>query len=658
MTIPKSDDKLVVAAVVATTCRELKEMLSEFLGVPEHQIRLTNKVGKYHKTLLDHVQPSSEVFVHGVKALKPAKQKWPHPVGIIGCGYYGLKVAMTYVLDGDDNFVMFDRHDKFGGYCWLNGANKTSRLQTELGSFHVWWGQNCVNSGRIDYPDCNRQMNWMCTKENSHDPEKTGWSVYPYKWEILHHFNTAAEKFGILPHCKFKSNVVNMEIIGAKNSEDRYYKLLWDRLDAKNKASLADKDGKLTDETNVSIIYHFPGALTQNRIVYYPGEEDFKGAIGYGMGDDTPYDQLANSNIAILGNGAFAVENARTSLECGGLKAYIICRRKNLASPRLACWFVQQAPLPVPAALLLQAFEPMYKLTGWEDPWSFWSVHSDSARKNVTIIQNSRFGIADVTFLMVAWGLLEYKIAVVKRFSRNTVHLSTGEALEDIHIVLKALGLTGDFAVDKLHNMKELKGRFCAGDWRRFISNDGTGLNANNFITFSIGPVATDTAISMKFLYDYPKEFYKMEQLGFMDVLPKTSAKPDLEKPAYVTDPKTDFSAVTALNAMCPKLALMVSWVGAYKHKMYHLSHGTDRILEVAMYEWDKYQEEWKNRGIEHDYVPYPYTKDMVQSWFDSHSAHWKMPVAMSADGPTDELLEYLGGDVGSAKQWGPSTAD
>merc|ERR1711998_708819 len=112
-------------------------------------------------------------------------------------------------------------------------------------------------------------------------------------------------------------------------------------------------------------------------------------------------------------------------------------------------------------------FKPMYDLAGWEDPYDFWSVHSNAARNHVTILQNSRFGIGDVTFLMVAWGLLEFVVATLKRCSRHTLHLSTGDKLENVTIILKALGLLGDWAVDKLHNMKELVGQFCAGDFRR-----------------------------------------------------------------------------------------------------------------------------------------------------------------------------------------------
>jgi len=438
---------VTLPAEVCTTVGEVKELVATEALVDADKLVFYSKSGAYISALKDVDQIATTTYVKGIKSFKPQAMEWPNPIGIIGCGYHGLKTAMTYSMDGNENYVMFDRFDMVGGYCWITGANKTSRLQTEFGSFHVWWGQECVNTGKFSYPNCNEitLTNPVESVAKEINMGRDGWSIWPYKWEIQAHFKLAAEKFGLLPHIRFKSNVAAMSIVGAKDAESRYYELVVD--------SLA---GKPTEKVPVSVIYNYPGSLTQNRIIEYPGEDLFDGEIRYGMNDDTPYEKLKGSTIAILGNGAFAVENARTCLECEGVKAYIVTRRKNLASPRIPCWFVHQGPIPTPGGFVLKTFEPMYKLVDFGDPWEFWSVHSNAARTNVSIIQNSRFGIGDVTFLMVAWGLLEYVVATVKRFSRHTLHLSTGDKLEDVQICLKALGLLGDYAVDRLHNMKDM----------------------------------------------------------------------------------------------------------------------------------------------------------------------------------------------------------
>lgn len=281
-------------------------------------------------------------------------------------------------------------------------------------------------------------------------------------------------------------------------------------------------------------------------------------------------------------------------------------------------------------------FEPMYAHVNFGDPWEFWSVHANTARTNVSIIQNSRFGIGDVTFLMVAWGLLEYVVATVKRFSYHCLHLSTGDKIEDVTICLKALGLLGDWSVDKLHNMKEMVGMFCSGDWRRVLMIDATGMNAANFTTFSTGIGTTSFSRTYKYLYDFPEEFYKVEKMGYMKTLPRHQEEPEIEKPAYLMDVKYAAAADFILGGLCPKISTLGIWMSNYKHRMYHKTHTTDRVLEVALFEWNNYQETWKKRGIQHDYVPYPYTKDIVNGWFKDYNAHFKdqLTTPCDVDGP------------------------
>jgi hypothetical protein len=431
-----------------------------------------------------------------------------------------------------------------------------------------------------------------------------------------------------------------MDIVGDKKAEDRYYLLKIENL---------KEGGEPIADVPVSIMWNYPGSLTQNRIIEYPGEDLFDGEIRYGMNDDTPYDKLKGANVAILGNGAFAVENARTVLECEGLKAYIVTRRKNLASPRMPSWFVHQGPFPTPGRMILKMFEPMYELADFGDPWAFWSVHADSSRTNVTIIQNSRFGIGDVTFLMCIWGLLVYVQGTVKRFSRHTLHLSNGEKLEDVTVCMKALGLLGDWSVDRLHNMKEMRGAYCDGDWRRVLMIDATGMNAANFTTFSTGIGTTDFCLTNKFLYDFPQECYRIESQGCVKNLPSHKEDPDLEKPAYVTDVKYAMTSGIILDTMVPKIANMKlrNRVPAYKYTRYHKAHSVDRALEVATQEWDAYQATWKARGHQHEHVRYPYTKEMMAEWFKEWSEHFKLGNnAIVPDGPGQDGWKVPGLEV------------
>merc|ERR1719203_2252421 len=100
-------------------------------------------------------------------------------------------------------------------------------------------------------------------------------------------------------------------------------------------------------------------------------------------------------------------------------------------------------------------FKPMYSISPtMGDPWEYWSVHAPADRSRATIIQNSRFGIGDVTFLALIYGRMEYVESTIKRLTRHTLHLVSGTKLEDVQCIIKSLGLIGDFEVDRLHKMK------------------------------------------------------------------------------------------------------------------------------------------------------------------------------------------------------------
>jgi len=206
----------------------------------------------------------------------------------------------------------------------------------------------------------------------------------------------AVERYGILPHIRFQVNVRKIDIVGRPTDLERKYDLTLHDL----------KDGS-ESAFHASSLLHFPGAYFNPRIIDYPGEADFGGRIGYGMNNDIPFDNLEGKCTAILGNGAFAVENIRTCVEYGASKVYLVTRRRNLALPRLACWFCHQAITPVPATMLLNIMETMYSACGWGDPWGYHAVYGSRERAVCTIKSNSRFGIGDVTFLATATGRCE-----------------------------------------------------------------------------------------------------------------------------------------------------------------------------------------------------------------------------------------------------------
>ena len=289
--------------------------------------------------------------------------------------------------------------------------------------------------------------------------------------------------------------------------------------------------------------------------------------------------------------------------------------------------------------MVLQMFEPMYELSKNGSPWDFWSVHSNKTRTNVTIMQNSRFGIGDITFLCLIYGTLEYVQDTVKRLSKHTLHLTSGQKLENVTGIIKALGLLGDHGVDKMHKMTELVGKFPSGDWRRYLTIDATGMNAANFTTFSLGIGVASIVRQLSFMYFFPHVMRNAVKAGLIEALPRNKARLNEDKPAYVTEVKYDQAAGTILATFIPESLTGTEEHELYKHAMYHTYHATDSFLEECKADWDKYQKHFKDvQGIEHEYVPYPYTRKMVDGYFEDYSKRvgWKI----TADGPDKGSFE------------------
>jgi len=303
-------------------------------------------------------------------------------------------------------------------------------------------------------------------------------------------------------------------------------------------------------------------------------------------------------------------------------------------------------------------FDPMYKLAGMGDPWTYYAVHGNKDRTTCTIIQGSRFGIGDVTFLMCAYGKLEYVEDTLKRLSEQTLHLTSGRKLANVGVILKALGLLGDYHFDRMHKMKQVVGQFCDGDYRRPFNADATGMHAANFTTFSGGIGYKDFAAIYKHLLDFPKIFSKASDQGLLEALPVHKSIPEEEKPAYAININHAMSSGMILGGMCPETVPLNSADEEYKHRMYHVSHPTRYFMEQCIADWDCYQAEWKRQGSTQEYIPYPYTYEMLEKYVALYNKATGQSI--SAYGPPKDqapvLLPTLGA-LGGLPAWAASDA-
>mmetsp|Transcript_158824 Transcript_158824/g.385778 ORF Transcript_158824/g.385778 Transcript_158824/m.385778 type:complete len:698 (-) Transcript_158824:118-2211(-) len=584
-----SDETVTLPVQTCTKVRDVKVVVGYRAQVDPESLIFVVKQGCSWVVQSDHAEVARRVTVRGLKSFAPSKMTWPHPIAMVGAGYNGIKNALVHLHAGSSNFIMFDRYDRVGGHAWITQANKTSKLQTDMAAFHVWFG--------CPFDDTNERLSYP-----------TEWSTWPQKDEVLRHMQHAVDAYGITPHIKFKTEVVQIETVGKDTDFWRSYDL-----------TVQPKVKGPEFHVQASAVYHWPGAYFAPRRIDYLGEDTFGGHIGYGMNDDIPFDHLAGSRSAILGNGAFAVENIRTCCEYGVEKVYLITRRKNLPASRLTCWFVHQAMTPVPASMVLNTLAPMFEQTGFGDPWDYHSVYASRDRKNCTIISNSRFGIGDVTFLAVAWGRCEYIVDRLKRCTHETLHLEGGTRLDNITNIIKALGLIGDWGADRMHKIKQMVGTWPNADYRRIILCDALGMHAANFSTFSAGIASYTTAMKDKFSLDYPSDIEYLLSSGVKEMLPTNKADLQLDRPAHQYDSKHAMTSAMVVEGSCPKMSATCIGVDEYFHKVTWACHPLDKYFDECKASWDQYQEQWQKDGFEHEYLPYPYTKDMVQDWFDEY---------------------------------------
>jgi len=639
-TLVSGTETLNMPVQTCTTIGELKEVLAAQMGYLETiQLDFVVKQGVSYRKLLDTEQVLHRMTVRGLKGFKPPRFEYPHPYGIIGSGYLGIKTAMMLSYLGSENdYVIFDRYDRVGGHCWLEMANKTTRLQTEFPTYHVWFGPE-----------------WSMPGLEKCGGAPVNHEIWPPRDKLLAHFQLAAEEFGVIPHVRFQTNVANMEMVGRVTDRERFYDLYvepvtYARKDVQGGGALdhqlGGKQSALKDvkegstgardtsrepfRARVSCLCMWPGALVFPRPVTYKGEEAFGGPMDYAVEMRFDYSHVEGKAVCIHGHGAFTMENIRTCLEMRIKSITLLCRKMNLTCPRPASWFVNQSNPPISAAQMLDMLANAYlkyvKVDGEPvNPWTIHSVYANSARTHATIMQKTRFGIGDVYFLSQAYGLMEIVIGEVKRCTYHTLHLESGRKIE-CECVLKCTGCLGDWKVDKLLKIKEMRGSYVNGDFRRVCSGEADGINAAQFTATTAGPGYYGMVKSMIHFWDIPNDWYRLLDQGILDNLPcHRAGEPNEEFPAYFFTASHAQGAGIVISSMSPLLQQKEANDGEYKKYIQRLCIPVERILKEAREDWEHYEEHFRKHGMvpaDAPYIPYLYDLDYMNEQFHVHDEY------------------------------------
>jgi cation diffusion facilitator CzcD-associated flavoprotein CzcO len=178
-------------------------------------------------------------------------------IAIIGAGPGGLCTAKRLLDEGFDDFVILERNAGVGGT----------------------WYQNRYPGCECDVPSAYYSFSWEM---------KADWSKpYGRQPEIQGYLEHVAEKYGILPHCRFGVSVTRAE---------------WDATRAR--WTLYLDDGHTVDaDVVVSAIGMF------NELAYpdIPGLDDFAGTMFHSARWDWDHD-LTGETVAVIGSAASAVQ--------------------------------------------------------------------------------------------------------------------------------------------------------------------------------------------------------------------------------------------------------------------------------------------------------------------------------------------------------------
>lgn len=203
-------------------------------------------------------------------------------IAIIGAGPGGLATAKRLLDEGFDDFVVLERNAGVGGT----------------------WYHNRYPGCECDVPSAYYSFSWEF---------KADWSKpYGRQPEILAYLDHVAEKYGILPHCRFGAAVT-----GAA----------WDETRAGWTLHLDDGSTVAADVV-VSAIGMF------NELAYpdIPGLQDFAGTMFHSARWDRDHD-ITGETVAVIGSAASAVQLVPEIVKTAG-QVFLFQRSANWIMPK------------------------------------------------------------------------------------------------------------------------------------------------------------------------------------------------------------------------------------------------------------------------------------------------------------------------------------
>jgi len=302
--------------------------------------------------------------------------------------------------------------------------------------------------------------------------------------------------------------------------------------------------------------------------------------------------------------------------DCG--KIYMVCRRRNIVAPKPISWLVTQHPIPIPGPVLMDAMVDAYKLVNW-NPWTAYSVTTDEKHTYCRVNQGTMFGVTDVYFVAGYYGLMDVVVGDVKKVTHHCVHLKTMKKLK-CEVILKTVGVRGDYKTDKLLGIKELVGYWINGDPLVPCITNSLFVMASNFGGFSLGPGLGPSVIAILWFVDNPGDFEIIR-----NSLPKhNKANNPIWGNALYVYSASHAQTTGLMLGQVPGLNVAMNVLGALKSAKQREAHPIEKFLQECEAEWDMYVDMCSSHPKakqDIDRPPYPYTKKSLQEYMQRSDA-------------------------------------
>jgi cation diffusion facilitator CzcD-associated flavoprotein CzcO len=179
-----------------------------------------------------------------------------HRIAIVGTGFSGLGMAIRLKQEGEDDFVLLERAGEIGGT----------------------WRDNTYPGCRCDVPSHLYSFSFA--------PNPAWSSTFSPQEEILDYLNDCAERFGVLPHVSFDTELESAE---------------WD--DDEGVWRIDTSAGPMT----ANFLVAAQGPLSEPALPEVPGLESFEGTAFHSAQWDHEHD-LSGERVAVVGTGASAIQ--------------------------------------------------------------------------------------------------------------------------------------------------------------------------------------------------------------------------------------------------------------------------------------------------------------------------------------------------------------